>query len=265
MNIPKSQLNSPKTASLPGHWLLAQMGKRVLRPGGIKLTKQMIAHLAIKSPDKVVEFAPGLGITAQLTLTQKPASYTAIERDSEAAARVQKILTGNNQRCLVATAENTGLAAGSATVVYGEAMLSMQTPSRKQQIVGEAGRILEAGGRYGIHEMCLVASGLDEETRREMLEEITDTINHHTLPLTPEEWQNLLESQGFTVREKTIFPMHLLEPLRIIDDEGIWGALKFAGNLLRNREARERVLAMRRVFRKYQQYLGAIALVAVKN
>ncbi len=265
MNIPKSQLDSPKTASLPGHWLLAQMGKRVLRPGGIKLTKQMIGNLAIQSTDKVVEFAPGLGITAQLTLTQNPASYTAIERDSAAAERVQKILTGNNQRCLVATAENTGLTAGSATVVYGEAMLSMQTPSRKQQIVAEAGRILEAGGRYGIHEMCLVASGLDEETRRAMLEEITDTINHHTLPLTPEEWENLLMAQGFTVQAKTIVPMQLLEPLRIIDDEGIWGALKFAGNLLRNREARERVLAMRRVFRKYGQYLGAIALVAVKN
>lgn len=32
---------------MPGHWVLAQMGKRVLRPGGMELTRAMLEALAI--------------------------------------------------------------------------------------------------------------------------------------------------------------------------------------------------------------------------
>ena len=49
---------------MPGHWVLARMGKRVLRPGGLELTRRLLAELAISPSDDVVEFAPGLGVTA---------------------------------------------------------------------------------------------------------------------------------------------------------------------------------------------------------
>src|ERR1043166_9284441 len=71
---------------MPGHWVLARLGKRVLRPGGMELTRRMIAALTIVSADDLIEFAPGLGITAQLALKRHPASYTAVERDPAAAA-----------------------------------------------------------------------------------------------------------------------------------------------------------------------------------
>ena len=97
---------------LPGHWLLASMGKRVLRPGGIELTRQLLIDLAIGERDDVVEFAPGLGVTARMTLARRPRSYTAIERDREAAATVETYLTGPHQQCIVGTAEQTGLPSG---------------------------------------------------------------------------------------------------------------------------------------------------------
>ena len=75
-----------KMQKMPGHWVLARLGKRVLRPGGMQLTRTMLAALRIQPADDVVEFAPGMGITAQLTLALKPASYTAVERDSAALA-----------------------------------------------------------------------------------------------------------------------------------------------------------------------------------
>lgn len=40
---------------MPGHWLLAQMGKRVLRPGGIELTWKMLDALQIGKDDHVVD------------------------------------------------------------------------------------------------------------------------------------------------------------------------------------------------------------------
>src|SRR5688500_14621289 len=72
---------------MPGPWVLVQMGKRVLRPGGMELTRRMLTALNIRAMDEVVEFAPGTGTTARLTLSLHPSSYTAVERD-EAAAKI---------------------------------------------------------------------------------------------------------------------------------------------------------------------------------
>lgn len=130
---------------MPGHWLLARMGKRVLRPGGIELTRKLLDDLQIQSSDDVVEFAPGLGVTARMTLAHGPHTYTAVERDCKAAAEVQR-----------------------------------------------------------------------------------------------------------------------LEPRRLISDEGLFRALRFVFNVARTPAARKRVLAMRRVFRKFGEHLSAIALIAEK-
>jgi SAM-dependent methyltransferase len=253
------------TAKMPGHWLLARLGKRVLRPGGRELTYQMIEALSINPSDSVVEFAPGLGETARLTLNKKPDSYTAVERDKDAAAMVQRFLRGSEQRCVVGLAENTGLPDASATVVYGEAMLSMQTLQQKSRIVREAHRLLKPGGRYGIHELCLIPNHLDESTKSAIQNELSAGIHHGTRPLTIAEWQRLLESEGFSVQTETQAPMHLLEPRRIIQDEGVFGAMRFAFNLLCNRDARRRVLAMRRVFSKYRNHLAAVMLIGQKK
>ena len=70
-----------KTQKMPGHWVLARLGKKVLRPGGMLLTRCMLEALRIQSTDEVVEFAPGMGVTARLTINLGPASFIAVERD----------------------------------------------------------------------------------------------------------------------------------------------------------------------------------------
>jgi ubiquinone/menaquinone biosynthesis C-methylase UbiE len=254
-----------KAEKMPGHWLLARLGKRVLRPGGRQLTNRMIEALNIRPSDAAIEFAPGLGATARLTLKRKPTSYTAVERDQDAAALVQKLLHGPEQRCVVGLAENTGLPDAAATVVYGEAMLSMQTPQQKSRIVREAHRLLKPGGRYGIHELCLIPNDLDENTKLEIQTALSKVIHYGTRPLTLAEWQGLLESEGFSVRAEAQAPMHLLEPWRIIQDEGLFGAIRFMAKLVCNREARHRVLAMRQVFRRHRRNLAAVMLVGQRK
>ena len=53
-----------------GHWILAKMGKRVLRPGGKELTEMLVNGLAISNQDNFVEFAPGIGYTASVILSK---------------------------------------------------------------------------------------------------------------------------------------------------------------------------------------------------
>ena len=250
---------------MPGHWLLAQMGKRVLRPGGVELTSRMLEALDIGSTDEVVEFAPGLGVTARTALERKPASYTGIERDDIASQQVEKYLKGPGQQCLVGRAEATGLPDASATVVFGEAMLSMQMPIQKTSIVEEAARVLRPGGRYGIHELCLQPDDLEETKKFEISQVLSDAIRVGARPLTPGEWKALLEDHGFTVETQVTAPMHLLEPRRFIRDEGWARTMRFVLKVARTPAARRRILRMRAVFREYAGNLGAITMVGVKK
>ena len=251
--------------NMPGHWVLAQMGKRVLRPGGMELTRRMLAALTIVSADEVLEFAPGLGLTAQLALKRHPASYTAVERDPAAAGIVSSYLKDPMQKCVIGSPDQTGLPSEVATVVYGEAMLTMQTTEMKHRIVREARRLLKRGGRYAIHEMCLVGDELDEDRRKEINQALSRTIHVGVLPLAVSEWRRLIEAEGFEVEVEARAPMHLLEPRRLLSDEGVKGTLRFVWNVMRDRESRERVFMMRRVFRRYQSNLDAVMMICVKR
>lgn len=257
--------NGLKTGKMPGHWVLARLGKRVLRPGGMQLTRCMLKALRIQHMDDVVEFAPGMGVTAQLTLKLNPVSYTAVERDEAAAKLVNGFLKGERQRCVVGSASDTGLSDQCATVVYGEAMLTMQTEEMKRQIVREAYRLLKSGGRYAIHEMCLMSDNLDEKTKRETERALTGVVHHGVRPLAVSEWRSLLESEGFEIESVDTASMSLLEPGRLIRDEGLTGALRFIWNLLRDSEARRRVMEMRSVFRRNREQLGAVAFAGIKR
>jgi hypothetical protein len=248
---------------MPGHWLLARLGKRVLRPGGLELTGQMLDALAITPRDHVVELAPGLGTTTRLALARSPASYVGVERDEAAVRLVQRALRPTDE-CRRGVASQTGLDDGCASVVYGEAMLTMQTAAQKRAIVREAHRVLGVGGRYGIHELALRPDDLSDAEKEEIQRELSDVIHVGARPLTSHEWVRLLESASFEVERIVTAPMRLLEPARVLADEGPLGTLRIAVNILRSPAARKRVMAMRRVFRTYASKMCAIAIVARK-
>lgn len=64
--------HAPAEHHMQGHWLLATLGKRVLRPGGRALTEQLLAHARPTSTDRVVELGPGVGKTAAALLAVHP-------------------------------------------------------------------------------------------------------------------------------------------------------------------------------------------------
>jgi SAM-dependent methyltransferase len=262
-DLPGSELD---VSRMPGHWLLARLGKRVLRPGGLELTRALLDRLAIGPADKVVEFAPGLGVTARMILQRAPRCYTGVERDTKAMRWTARQLPPNpNISVVVGRADQTSLPAASATVVIGEAMLSMNTAEHKRLIATEAFRLLRPGGRYGIHELAVIPENMPADQRHEIDRTLSSVIHVGARPLPAAEWRALLEGVGFRIVTTTYAPMHLLRPVRLIQDEGILGALKLAKNLILDSTARRRVLAMRRVFERYRENLSAICIVAQKD
>jgi SAM-dependent methyltransferase len=260
LTVPASGRSSEQ---VQGHWLLARLGKKVLRPGGVGLTRRMLDRADVRGRD-VVELAPGLGRTAQEILDRGPARYIGVDRDPDAAAGVLDVVGGRGT-VKVADASATGLPDASADVVVGEAMLTMQGDKAKKAIVAEAARVLRPGGRYAIHELGLTPEGIGDDVKTEVRHALARSIKVNARPQTAGEWKAVVEEHGLVVEWVDTAPMALLQSRRLVSDEGLAGALRFGKNLLVQGDARRRVLDMRRVFQEHRESLIAVALVARKK
>ena len=247
-----------------GHWMLAKLGKRVLRPGGRELTEFLIKELQITPEDDIVEFAPGLGFTANIACSYHPKSYTGVDLNQEAASVARKRIKYDKAKIINANAAESTLPDSYANKVYGEAMLTMQPLEHKKAIIAEAFRILKSGGYYGIHELGIEPDGVSEEIKEDLFKELSETIRVHARPMTTAEWTALLEEQGFKIIRVEHNPMLLLERSRIIQDEGWLRMLLITFNLLRFPEIRKRVKKMKACFRKHRDNLDAVAIIAQK-
>ncbi|MBS1651578.1 MAG: methyltransferase domain-containing protein [Bacteroidetes bacterium] len=245
-----------------GHWILAKMGKKVLRPGGKELTQKLIEGLNISKNDDVVEFAPGLGYTASLALNFNPKSYLGIDADEEAVASLSNKFQKQYAKFLLASAADTKLESNSKSKVYGEAMLTMHADHRKSEIIKEAARILKIGGLYAIHELGL--TNVDDTKKSEIQKELALAVKVNARPLTEDEWKSILEKEGFKVKQIFQNKIHLLEFKRVVDDEGFFRTLKIGFNIACNQAARKRVLGMRKIFKKNSAYMNAIVVIAEK-
>ncbi len=255
-------MNINEFTKAPGHWILARMGKRVLRPGGKELTEQLIKELNISPNDDIVEYAPGLGFTAGIALRNNPKSYVGVDADEDVINLLQNKIIQNNVQFILRNASDTKLDSESKDKLYAEAMLTMHADHQKSDIIKEANRILKKGGIYAIHEIGLLE--VDDNLKNAIQKELSTTIRVNARPLTIKEWTELLENNGFLVKKIMTNDMYLLELKRLIDDEGFFRFLKIVCNILRYKQARIRILDMRKVFRKYQKHLNAVAILAEK-
>ncbi len=247
-----------------GHWILAKVGKKILRPGGRELTQKLIEGMRISQTDDVVEFAPGLGYTAALVCAKKPNRFIGVDNNKEAAKLAKNNIKYSAVEMIVADASKTTLANASVTKVYGEAMLTMQPIEHKKAIIREASRILKPGGFYGIHELGLHPNNISDEVKNSVYKDLSSSIRVHARPLTVTEWSELLKEEGFEVVNVETNAMALLEPKRVLQDEGLFGTLKIMFNVLMHKELKQRILKMRATFKKHENDINSVAIIAKK-
>ena len=260
----KGERSGPEAARMQGHWLLAKLGKRILRPGGRVLTAKLLEQAKPAGDDDIVELGPGVGATAEVLLRANPRSYRGVDPNPEGRDAVKNILKKHPRAdYVVADARDTGLDDASADLVVGEAMLTIQDDAGKNAIVAEAARLLRPGGRYAIHEMAWLPDHTDEE-RETARKELSRVIKVGARPLTLEGWTELLAAHGLEAEWHDRAPLHLLEPRRIVSDEGLWGALRFWNNARRIPGASDRLKAMRQGFQLQGKLMGGIVILARK-
>ncbi len=246
-----------------GHWLLARAGKKVLRPGGRETTDWLLDQADVAGRT-VVEFAPGLGVTARAVLARGPGRYLGVDSDPAASARLDDLLAPPH-RAVTADASATGLDDACADMVLGEAMLTMQGDRTKREIMAEAARLLRPGGTYAVHEMALTPDDLPDVVATDIRATLAKTIRVNARPLTIAEWVTLAEDTGFEVTATYVTDMGLLDPRRLVADEGVFGVARIAFNVARQPDVRRRVLAMRRVFTEHRAHLRGVGLILTKR
>ena len=260
----KGERSGPEAGRMQGHWLLAKLGKRILRPGGRALTAKLLEQAKPSGDDDIVELGPGVGATAEVLLRANPRSYRGVDPNPEGRDAVKNILKKHPRAdYVVADARETGLEDACADLVVGEAMLTIQDDAGKNAIVAEAARLLRPGGRYAIHEMAWLPDHTDEE-RETARRELSRVIKVGARPLTLEGWKELLATHGLEAEWHDRAPLHLLEPRRIVSDEGLWGALRFWNNARRLPGASDRLKAMRQGFQLQGKLMGGIVILARK-
>lgn len=256
--------DSHDATTMPAQWLFAAVGKRVVHPGGRELTEQLLQLLAIQRTDDVVELAPGAGVTTRRILDREPKSYIGIVPDYAPRTLFKRKTLPKPYRRMRASTSSTGLPSGSASVVIGEALMTLQPLDEKRRIVEEIERVLKPRGRYGFHELAIGPEDIDPTTKKRLVDDLSSSTHIGTQPLTAGEWIQMIEAAGLHVIAAESRPMTLLEPQRILQDEGIFGSLSMAWNLIRQPTVHRRMRKMRDVFNRHQQNLSGLMLIAQK-
>ncbi len=250
---------------MPAHWLFARLGKRVLRPGGLETTRWLLDATAIGHEDAVIELAPGLGVTASQILSRSPRTYVGVERDADALSVARRALSqaGFDAAHLArGDAARVPLPKASASIVLGEAMLSMQPEHKKDAIVAEVRRLLRSGGKYAIHELAVAPDDIAPALLERIQKDLSQVIHVGVRIGTVSRWCGWLEQNGFVIEHVKTAPMRLLEADRLVKDEGVLGAARFVFNALRTPGATRRLHSVRATFRKHSTHLCAVAIVA---
>lgn len=250
-----------KTA--PGHEVLAKAGKTVLRPGGLEATRQLLDWADFQPGETVLELAASFGKSAIWLAKRYGVHVVGIERNRESVRIAQENIRQAGLEGQVDVREGNifNLTDISETFdyVFAEAILTMQSPSGKAKILEGIQQVLKPQGKFLSHEM--LAAGDKAELNRAL----SQVIRVNAQPLSVEEWQQACEQAGLTIQQSKTGEMGLLNPKRVIEDEGLFPSLKIAWKVLTQAAIRERVLEMKNTFNQYRNQLGYIAFYASKE
>jgi hypothetical protein len=94
-------------------------------------------------------------------------------------------------------------------------------------------------------------------------QDLSRAIRANSTPLSETGWINICITAGLLVTHHTTGAMTLLDPTKILQDEGVISTIQIAWNVLTKPIIRDRILAMRRVFNQHRQDLGYIAFCTV--
>lgn len=250
-----------KTA--PAHQVLAAAGKKILRPGGRAATEQLFEWANFQPGETVLELASSFGYSALALAKRFGVRVVGVEKNPDSVARAQDNIRAAGLEGQVDIIEgdifHLETIPGQFDYVLAEAIVSMQSPAGKAKILQGIRNKLKPGGKFLSHE--LFVRNHEEEVHRTL----SQVIRMNVTPLSTENWSQACENAALQIQQYQIGAMGLLNPVQMIQDEGVVDTARIVWNVLTKAPIRERVLQMHHAFKQHQQDLGYIALCAVAD
>ncbi len=250
-------------ATATGHQVMAAAGKKILRPGGKAATEQLFQWAEFKPGDTVLELAASFGHSAIALAKRYGVKVVGVEKNPESVARARANIraAGLEEQVMVMEGDVFHLEQipQQFDYVLAEAILTMQSIPGKISILQGIHDRLKPGGQFLSHE--LLANDREDEIHWAL----ATAIRANSTPLSEANWVKTFDIAELQVLHQQTGTMGLLNPTRIIQDEGLPDAMKFFWNVFTQPMVRDRLLTIRRVFKQYDRELGYIILCAVRK
>ena len=250
------------TKNITGHEVLAAAGKKILRPGGRLATEQLLQWAEFKPGETVLELASSFGYSAIALAQRYNVRVVGIEKNPQSVARARANIAAaglsNQVEIIDGDIYHLQQITEEFDYVLAEAILTMQSLPGKAKLFSMICERLKPGGKFLFHEL------LARNNETEINKALAQVIRVNSTPLSEFNWILLCENAGLQVQQCQTGKMELLKLQRILEDEGIVDTVRFLWNIFRYPQLRERVLAMRQVFDKYQQDLGYIIICVTR-
>lgn len=235
-------------------WPLAQrVVAGLARPGGPAMVRRALEGAELGESDRVVELAPGLGLTSRAVLAAGPRTWTGVEPDPLAVEHLRRATGGPGREVLEAAPHATGLPDGEASVVVIDALLSTLDPEGRAAVLAEAARVLRPGGRVVAHELA-PASGADDEALGRIA----------AAGLTPVDEAGRraeAEAAGLVVVGALTGPLDLPAPHHMLREAGPRAALRITRTIAQDGAVRGPALAARRALERDALALRSVIVV----
>lgn len=244
---------------------LYKLGKKSIAPGGEELSEKMVELLNITTQDKVVEFAPGIGKTAGMVLKYKPLEYTAIDNNQWVAEHWGKLKEMYSKAFRKGPYWETGKNPESISKTYGENYLIALTEPQQNQLLAEASRISKVGALFGMHEIMIADNEASLRKRNLIEKELSMTLQRPIKLRSKSEWLEMLKKHHFALHAEAQSALQNSKTRTLLKDEDWLRSVKICYKWVADKSNRAHLRNLINIFKKYQQYLQASVLVALKE
>ena len=256
-----AKLTAAELEPLDPYTLLAVLGKKVIRPGGLGASETIFRIADLQAGQKVLDIGCGVGTTAIQLTSRFACRVTAVDIDKRmieyAKTNIRKAGMAEQIALKRGDIQALPFADGVFDAVTIEAV-SMFTRDQGASIK-EAVRVCRPGGYVFDHEFVWAESPPDE------LRYLFDTMVCPGMSFdTEREWIELYQSAGQEDTQCISVPFDLLTPRGMLRDEGLTGTVAFIGRAMSRWAYLRKMLWLIKILIRVSPYLSSVVIASTK-
>jgi ubiquinone/menaquinone biosynthesis C-methylase UbiE len=255
------RLSVEEINKLDPYQFMAELGKKVIHPGGMRSTKEIYSMANLQSNHIVLDVGCGVATTAIDIVKKFGCNVVACDIDQKmlemAEENVRRARLREKIKVMNADIQQMPFSDNEFHVIIVEAVTMFVN---RKKAVKELYRVCKQQGKVIDHEF-IWRKKPTQEARRIFEGEVCPGIKFDT----EADWLKLYHECGFNMTKKNTGPFVMMSPTGFIQDEGITGTMSIMLKMLtRMAYAKKMMWLMPRIL-KVRNSLGYIVLSTYKN